>query len=123
MMSVTYKGSVPREGELPGVQTVCNSWKAQIGLILVVKFIDWSSCLPVNSIDKIDVFILALVSCSLCWLSCFQLEDSPQDMRIFSSLAFCFFWLFGDWDVSQRAMKNMEFCERSEKSRLSEREN
>lgn len=123
MLSVTYKWSIPSKRELPGVKPVCSSGQAQIGLILVVIFIDWSSCLPVNSIDKIDVFILALVSCSVCWLSCIQLADSPQDMKIASPLAFFFFWLSGDWDVSQRAMKSMELCERSEKSRLSERKN
>lgn len=124
MLSVTYEGSVPSKGELPGVQSVCSSGKAQIGLILVVILIDWSSCLPVNSIGKIDVFILALVSCSVCWLSCIQLADSPlQDIRISLPLAFCFFWLSGDWDVSQRAVKSLEVCEKPEKSRLSKRKN
>lgn len=65
------------------MQSVCYSGKAQIGLILVVKFIDWSSCLPVNSIDKTEVFALALVSCSVFWLSCIQLANLSQDENLF----------------------------------------
>lgn len=43
--------------------------RAQIGLILMVIFIEWCSWLPVNSIDKTGVIISAPVSRSVLLLS------------------------------------------------------
>lgn len=57
-------------GEPPGSQSSCNSGRAQTRLILMVIFIERSSWLLVNTINKTFVFVLALVlyfSCLAFW--------------------------------------------------------
>lgn len=103
MLSVTYWGSVVRKRSicmswvgkdflvsykefqiLPGVfaqgesHLACSpaAIQGELKLCSMVTIIEWSSWLLVNSIDKIDVLVLALVSCSVLWLPCiFDLQN------------------------------------------------
>lgn len=52
------------------MQSSCSSGRAPIGLILMIIFIEKNSWLLGNSIDKMDFFVLALVSSSVLRLSC-----------------------------------------------------
>lgn len=52
----------------PGVQSSCTSGRDQIGPILVALFTGYSSWLLISRIDKVDVFTLALIPCSVLWL-------------------------------------------------------
>lgn len=94
------------QGRVTCVQSSCSSGRAQTGPILLVILMEWSTGQLVSIIDRTDLSGLALVSCSVLWLSCtfgfwnhlpkyfsrhlhslilelgaFQLASSPQGVR------------------------------------------
>jgi len=48
-----------------------------------------------------------------------NIKEEKQVQGCFSC-GILLFWLLGDWDMSQVAVRGMKFCGRAEKSRLSE---
>lgn len=61
---------IPTQGKSgAGIQSSCSLGTTQIGLVLMVIFLEWSSWLLISSTGKTD-FILVLLSCPVLWLSC-----------------------------------------------------